>query len=133
MANAAPSVANLSANQTLGGEERHLGVVRDGAESPVRGRKFLDARRTKRTPNVLERHEFDGCAQGVPDCSAQEATPDAVDAARLVFLQRRWPCRRGCERHDSLIQPSIVTLRIPDASLEEHPVTFSRRPRSRIA
>jgi hypothetical protein len=61
-------------DQTLAGEQRHLGVVGE-----VSWRKnFRHARGTECLSNLVPRSELIGGTEGVADSTTEEATPDPI-------------------------------------------------------
>ena len=64
--------------QALGGEQAHLGVVRDGAEAVVGRNIAVHAARAVQRQDFIALHEFHRRAQRVADCTAEQAAAEPV-------------------------------------------------------
>ena len=69
---------NVIPQHPLRGEERHLGVVRDGSEAPVGGGEVADAAVPEGPENLLGAHELDRRAERIADGAAEQAAPEAA-------------------------------------------------------
>lgn len=72
------AVAGPGAQQALGGEEGHLGVVGDGAEGVGAGDQVGEAVRAEAVSDLPQAEELDGGAEGVAQGAGQQAGGDAV-------------------------------------------------------
>ena len=72
----------LGAQQTLGGEQRHLGVVGDRADEAVGGQVPGDAGIAEARPDVGQAVELDRCAQRITDRATEEASEHTFTSGR---------------------------------------------------
>ena len=64
----------MGGQHRLGGKERHLGVIRYGAQLSVRRGVIADSLFAIGTDNFFQVQEFNGSAKGVADGSAEQAS-----------------------------------------------------------
>jgi hypothetical protein len=66
----------MSGEHSLSGEERHLGVIGDGAQFSIRGGVVADSLFAVGYYNFVEVQEFDGRAKGIAHRAAKQATAE---------------------------------------------------------
>ena len=94
------------AQKAVGGEERHLRVIGDQAQSAV-GRLVLGhAHGTEVQQDVGGRHEFDGRPQGIAHGATEQTA--GVAGQRLLGRLGSLPCVLACLR-----RPGAVRLVLP--------------------
>jgi hypothetical protein len=69
--------AHVSAEQALGREQGHLGIVRDGTHPAVGRLVLADTFGAKLVPNLRKREKLDWGTQSVADGPAEKAAEDA--------------------------------------------------------
>ena len=89
--------ANMSPNKPLGGKQRHLGVVRDGAVQPHVRWQLRNAVRVT-TADFRERQELDLGTQTVPDGTTQKTCMES---------DQRQPFMSGVIGHKALLNPRL--------------------------
>lgn len=81
-----PTKARVGPQEPLGGEERHLRVVRDRARATVRGSELSDRVRAELPPDLVEALELDRRAKRVAERTAKKAATPALSTPRQVRL-----------------------------------------------
>src|SRR5690606_26667445 len=89
MADALSRPAYVGAHEPFGGEQGHLRVVGDGAETAIRRPEVAYAAGTEALQDLPPAVELDGSAQGIAGGTGQQAPAETVAAYRIGAIAQR--------------------------------------------